>query len=136
MKINQMMTFPVTNEPTLEPQYHEVQNILQYLFHHLNHPEMLFHLKDLITMTYSLFLSGDSSSMDTSSSFTLFCSSLVVLYCSSFIMFVVYCHCCHFIAVHSCSFFMIAIICINGVLRISIPVTLVSISFCCVSCVI
>ena len=50
-----MMTFQVTDEPTLKPQYPEAQNLLQYLFHHLNHPEKLFRLKDLLTMTNSLF---------------------------------------------------------------------------------
>ena len=50
-----MMTFPLIHEPSLELWYPEAQNFLQYLFHHPNHPEMLFRLKDLITMTYSSF---------------------------------------------------------------------------------
>ena len=33
------MTFPLTDEPTLELLYPEGQNFLQYLFHHPNHPE-------------------------------------------------------------------------------------------------
>jgi len=48
-----MMNSPVTDEPTLKPQYPEAQNVPQYLFHHLNHPEKLFCLKDLMMMTYS-----------------------------------------------------------------------------------
>ena len=46
-----MMTFPLIHEPSLELWYPEAQNFLQYLFH----PEMLFRLKYLMTMTYSLF---------------------------------------------------------------------------------
>jgi len=50
------MTFPVTDEPTLELWC----CILKHR-HHPNHPEKLFRLKDLMTMTYSLFYASKHS---------------------------------------------------------------------------